>query len=85
MFRNFDLVFFSGQASTSEFIEKAPGQGHGWELLPKPIDPERTASQNHLSSYQVARLSVERGLNEAPEECWKVLVSLSNDCPIKLA
>lgn len=34
------IVLFSGQASTSELVEKARSQGHMWELLPKPIDPE---------------------------------------------
>jgi len=39
-FPNCQILLFSGQASTSELIEKARGQGHLWELLPKPIDPE---------------------------------------------
>lgn len=34
------LLLFSGQASTSELIAKARAEGHSWELLPKPIDPE---------------------------------------------
>jgi len=34
------IVLFSGQASTSELIDKARDQGRTWELLPKPIDPE---------------------------------------------
>lgn len=34
------LLLFSGQASTSELIEKARAEGHAWELLAKPIDPE---------------------------------------------
>jgi CheY-like chemotaxis protein len=34
------ILLFSGQASTSELMEKARAQGHAWELLPKPIDPE---------------------------------------------
>lgn len=34
------ILLFSGQASTGELIEKARGQGHMWEVLPKPIDPE---------------------------------------------
>ena len=34
------LLLFSGQASTSELIAKARAEGHNWELLPKPIDPE---------------------------------------------
>jgi CheY-like chemotaxis protein len=34
------LLLFSGQASTSELVEKARAEGHTWELLAKPIDPE---------------------------------------------
>jgi CheY-like chemotaxis protein len=34
------ILLFSGQASTSELVEKARAKGHTWELLPKPIDPE---------------------------------------------
>ncbi len=37
---NCQILLFSGQASTSELVEKARGEGHMWELLPKPIDPE---------------------------------------------
>jgi len=39
-FPNCQILLFSGQASTSELIDEARGQGHLWELLPKPIDPE---------------------------------------------
>jgi CheY-like chemotaxis protein len=39
------ILLFSGQASTSELIEKARGQGRLWELLPKPIDPEELLSK----------------------------------------
>lgn len=34
------IFLFSGQASTNELVEKARLEGHNWELLPKPIDPE---------------------------------------------
>jgi CheY-like chemotaxis protein len=34
------LLLFSGQASTSELIAKARAEGHMWELLAKPLDPE---------------------------------------------
>lgn len=34
------ILLFSGQAYTSELVEKARAEGHMWELLPKPIDPE---------------------------------------------
>lgn len=34
------ILLFSGQASTSELVAKARAEGHAWELLPKPIDPE---------------------------------------------
>jgi CheY-like chemotaxis protein len=34
------ILLFSGQASTNELVEKARGEGHAWELLPKPVDPD---------------------------------------------
>jgi CheY-like chemotaxis protein len=34
------ILLFSGQASTSELVAKARAEGHSWELLVKPIDPE---------------------------------------------
>ena len=34
------ILLFSGQASTNELIEKARRDGHTWELLPKPLDPD---------------------------------------------
>jgi CheY-like chemotaxis protein len=34
------ILLFSGQASTNELLTKARDEGHTWELLPKPIDPE---------------------------------------------
>jgi len=37
---NCEILLFSGQAYTSELVEKARAEGHCWELLAKPIDPE---------------------------------------------
>lgn len=34
------IFLFSGQASTTELVATARTEGHTWELLPKPIDPE---------------------------------------------
>jgi CheY-like chemotaxis protein len=34
------ILLFSGQASTGELVAKARAEGHTWELLAKPIDPE---------------------------------------------
>ncbi|HZQ20045.1 MAG TPA: response regulator [Terriglobales bacterium] len=34
------ILLFSGQASTNELLAKARDDGHTWELLAKPIDPE---------------------------------------------
>jgi DNA-binding NtrC family response regulator len=34
------ILLFSGQASTNELVERARAQGHTWELLAKPVDPD---------------------------------------------
>jgi CheY-like chemotaxis protein len=34
------ILLFSGQASTNLLVEKAKAQGHRWELLAKPVDPD---------------------------------------------
>ena len=34
------ILLFSGQASTNELIDQARAQGHTWELLAKPVDPD---------------------------------------------
>jgi DNA-binding response OmpR family regulator len=34
------ILLFSGQGSTNDLIEKARVQGHKWELLAKPVDPD---------------------------------------------
>jgi CheY-like chemotaxis protein len=34
------ILLFSGQAATGELVEKARAEGHTWELLAKPVDPE---------------------------------------------
>lgn len=34
------ILLFSGQASTSELVAKAQAEGHHWDLVAKPIDPE---------------------------------------------
>jgi CheY-like chemotaxis protein len=35
------ILLFSGQAATSDILEKARAEGHNFELLPKPIHPAR--------------------------------------------
>ncbi len=35
------ILLFSGQAATSDILERAREQGHDFELLPKPIHPSR--------------------------------------------
>jgi CheY-like chemotaxis protein len=37
---NCQILLFSGQASTGELLESARADGHHWEILAKPIDPE---------------------------------------------
>jgi len=34
------VILFSGQAATVDLLERAKGQGHSFELLPKPIHPQ---------------------------------------------
>ena len=47
------ILLFSGQASTSELVEKARSEGHCWELLAKPIDPEELLAK--VASLQTNR------------------------------
>jgi DNA-binding response OmpR family regulator len=35
------ILLFSGQAATSDVLERARAEGHDFELLPKPIHPNR--------------------------------------------
>ena len=35
------ILLFSGQAATSNILERARAEGHNFELLPKPIHPSR--------------------------------------------
>jgi CheY-like chemotaxis protein len=35
------ILLFSGQAATSDILERARAEGHDFELLPKPIHPSR--------------------------------------------
>jgi CheY-like chemotaxis protein len=35
------ILLFSGQAATSDILERARAEGHDFELLPKPIHPAR--------------------------------------------
>jgi CheY-like chemotaxis protein len=34
------IFLLSGQATTADLIQRARDQGHSFELLPKPLDPE---------------------------------------------
>lgn len=45
------ILLFSGQASTNLLVEKARAQGHRWELLAKPVDPDELLER--LSSMHV--------------------------------
>lgn len=38
---NVRIMLFSGQAATSDILEKARAEGHHFDLLPKPIHPAR--------------------------------------------
>ncbi len=38
---NARIMLFSGQAATSDILERARAEGHNFELLPKPIHPAR--------------------------------------------
>jgi CheY-like chemotaxis protein len=49
-----NILLFSGQASTNELVEKARSQGHTWELLAKPVDPDELLEK--LSSLQAKLL-----------------------------
>jgi CheY-like chemotaxis protein len=46
------ILLFSGQGLTHELIEKARREGHSWELLPKPIDPDELLAK--LASSRAA-------------------------------
>jgi CheY-like chemotaxis protein len=35
------ILLFSGQAATSDILDRARAEGHDFELLPKPIHPSR--------------------------------------------
>ena len=35
------ILLFSGQAATSDLLERAKSKGHQFELLPKPLHPTR--------------------------------------------
>jgi CheY-like chemotaxis protein len=38
---NARILLFSGQAATSDLLERARAEGHTFDLLPKPIHPAR--------------------------------------------
>jgi len=46
------ILLFSRQASTNELVEKAKAQGHTWELLAKPVDPDELLEK--LAALQAA-------------------------------
>lgn len=39
------VILFSGQAAATDLINKARAQGHEFEILPKPINPEILVSK----------------------------------------
>lgn len=41
---NCKVILFSGQAATVDLLEQARQQGHGFEILAKPIRPEKLIS-----------------------------------------
>ena len=41
------ILLFSGQAATSDILERARAEGHDFELLPKPIHPARLLAAIH--------------------------------------
>ncbi|HZP24761.1 MAG TPA: response regulator, partial [Terriglobales bacterium] len=49
---------FSGQASTNELVEKARSEGHTWDLLAKPVDPDELLEK--LASLQAASRTSDR-------------------------
>jgi len=54
------ILLFSGQASTNLLVEKAKTQGHRWELLAKPVDPDELLerlSSLHAPSVSAAALT----------------------------
>jgi CheY-like chemotaxis protein len=44
---NARILLFSGQASTSDILERARAEGHNFELLPKPLHPARLLAAIH--------------------------------------
>jgi CheY-like chemotaxis protein len=44
---NARILLFSGQAATSDILERARAAGHDFELLPKPIHPARLLAALH--------------------------------------
>lgn len=44
------VILFSGQAATVDLLEKARQRGHGFEILAKPIRPERLIAVIHANS-----------------------------------
>ena len=44
------IILFSGQAATVDLLEKARQEGHDFEILAKPIKPERLISLIRASS-----------------------------------
>jgi CheY-like chemotaxis protein len=58
------ILLFSGQAATNELVERARAEGHTWELLAKPVDPEeRLTKLNSLNAgpRPVSRRQREKG------------------------
>ena len=41
------ILLFSGQAATSDLLERAKAKGHQFELLPKPLHPTRLIAAIH--------------------------------------
>src|SRR5581483_9345213 len=52
------ILLFSGQASTNELVEKARSEGHTWDLLAKPVDPDELLEK--LASLQAASRTSDR-------------------------
>jgi CheY-like chemotaxis protein len=45
-----DILLFSGQAATTELLERARTQGHEFEILAKPVHPSDLLAKLRMSS-----------------------------------
>ena len=50
---NCKIILFSGQAATVDLLEKARQQGHSFEILAKPISPEKLIEVIRAGAGQV--------------------------------